>query len=110
MSLHPTAQIFKKQLENYVEGRSKGYIKDIGERRWDSRFYSEFMPLVFCIIFYILIYRYSKKNFIFHRYFYYAYLLNPHSNDIRCTEEAVEKCCAIFLVRIIFYIIFNLQC
>jgi hypothetical protein len=70
MSLHPTAQIFKKQLENYVEGRSKGYIKDIGERRWDSRFYSEFMPLVFCIIFYILIYRYSKKNFIFHCYFF----------------------------------------
>ena len=33
VSLHPTAELFKKHLEAYIEMRSKGYIKDIGECR-----------------------------------------------------------------------------
>ncbi|KAF0487843.1 hypothetical protein F8M41_022474 [Gigaspora margarita] len=45
ISLYPTAELFKDHLESYVEKQSKGYIKDIGERRWDSRFYSEFLPI-----------------------------------------------------------------
>ncbi|CAG8704887.1 13125_t:CDS:2 [Funneliformis caledonium] len=37
--------LFKEHLESYVEKHSKGYIKDIGKHRWDSRFYSEFMTI-----------------------------------------------------------------
>ena len=39
-------ELFKEHLEGYVEKHSKGYIKDIGKHRWDSRFYSEFMTIV----------------------------------------------------------------
>jgi hypothetical protein len=49
-SLYPTAELFKEHLENYVEKRSDGYIKDIGKRRWDSRFYSEFLHIVSIIL------------------------------------------------------------
>ncbi|GET57108.1 hypothetical protein GLOIN_2v1790251 [Rhizophagus irregularis DAOM 181602=DAOM 197198] len=44
-SLYPIPELFKEYLEVYIEKGSKGYINDIGRHRWDSRFYSEFMPI-----------------------------------------------------------------
>ncbi|GBC28627.2 uncharacterized protein OCT59_000983 [Rhizophagus irregularis] len=44
-SLYPTPELFKEHFEVYIEKGSKGYINDIGRHRWDSRFYSEFMPI-----------------------------------------------------------------
>ncbi|CAB4491113.1 unnamed protein product [Rhizophagus irregularis] len=44
-SLYPTQELFKERLEEYVEKRSNGYINDIGKHNWDSRFYSQFMPM-----------------------------------------------------------------
>ncbi len=34
----------------------------------------------------------------------YCIILNPYGKNIRCTEEAIKKYCAIFLVSIYFYI------
>ncbi|EXX63085.1 hypothetical protein RirG_155620 [Rhizophagus irregularis DAOM 197198w] len=42
---YPTPELFKEHFEVYIEKGSKGYINDIGRHRWDSRFYSEFMPI-----------------------------------------------------------------
>ncbi|PKY62292.1 hypothetical protein RhiirA4_551189 [Rhizophagus irregularis] len=44
-SLYSTPELFKEHFEVYIEKGSKGYINDIGRHRWDSRFYSEFMPI-----------------------------------------------------------------
>jgi len=38
--------LFKEHLEEYIEKGSNGYINEIGKHKWDSRFYSEFMPIV----------------------------------------------------------------
>ena len=55
-SLYPTQELFKKHLEEYVENGSNGYINDIGKHKWDSRFYSEFMPMVSkCNVLFLLI-------------------------------------------------------
>jgi hypothetical protein len=52
MSLYPTQEMFKEHLEAYIERGSKGYINSIGKFKWDSRFHSEFMPIVSAILFF----------------------------------------------------------
>ncbi len=48
--LHPTAKLFKEHLKTYIEMQFKEYIKNIRKYRQNSRFYSEFLPIVIIIL------------------------------------------------------------
>ena len=44
--MYPTPEEFKKKLEEHLEKKSPGYIKDIGTHRWETKFDSELITLV----------------------------------------------------------------
>ncbi|GET57109.1 hypothetical protein GLOIN_2v1790251 [Rhizophagus irregularis DAOM 181602=DAOM 197198] len=127
-SLYPIPELFKEYLEVYIEKGSKGYINDIGRHRWDSRFYSEFMPIcldkmknqlhflkhaIFRKLKQIWVQKLligkkampkeSKENCLTPSIISFALavcciVLNPHSDEIRCTEDAIKQRSSIFLV------------